>query len=198
MDPAGEILGFLTLAGPFWAILVLLAIGAGAAFFISKRIGNIRLRFLIAVAASMLVLVLPFADEIAGRLALSRLCDAEAGTKVYEIVALPKSYWDARGSPRFIRRDGSIDEAILPGYMAKVTNQRAHQFFPIDRFRFAYQATGGSRVLGEFIDFRFAGGWITRNFSIAPSAGASCDLRLRLSPPLSERVFRLERTLSPT
>ena len=189
MKSVDEFLGLLTVAGPFWLIPVLLAIGAGVALLVIKQIGSARLRLPIAFVVTVLVLALPFADEIAGRVALRRLCGAEAGTKIYEVLTLPSSLWDARGVPRFIRRDGSIDEAILPGYTAKVTNERADQLFPIFRFRFAYQAAGGDKVLGEFIDFRFSGGWLARNLSVAPGVGASCDLSLGRNPVLSERVF---------
>lgn len=190
MKTANEILGFFALAGPFWLLLILLVIGTGAALLVAKRIDKIKLRVPIAIAIATLVVVAPFADEIAGRFALSRLCEAEAGTKVYEVVALPKSFWDLQGAPRFIERNGSIDEAILPNYTAVVTNQRANQLFPIDKFRFAYQTTSGDKVLGEFIDFRFSGGWITRNLSIAPGGGSSCDLPRGRNAALSEKVFK--------
>lgn len=190
MKLINEILGFVTLAAPLWLILILLIIGVGAATVVVRRVAGHKLKLVIGILLAALIVVLPFADELAGRLILSDLCNSEAGISVYETVVLPSKYWDAEGKPTFERRDGSIDKAILPGYSSTVTNQRIDGLFPIFRFRYAYRQERNNKILGEFVDFRFPGGWIARNLSIAPASGASCELRESSNARLIDQIFR--------
>lgn len=189
MKFVNEILGFVTLTAPLWLILILLVVGVAVALIVVRRVVGHKLRLVIGILLAALIVVLPFADEFAGRLVLSGLCNSEAGISVYETVALPREYWDAKGNPKFERRDGSIDKTVLPGYSAMVTNQRIDSLFPIFRFRFAYQLDSNKKILGEFVDFRYSGGWIVRSLSIAPASGASCNRRESPDARLIMQIF---------
>ena len=171
------LLGFAVLTGPLWLIVLLLIFGIWLAFKIAKRFTSAPTKVAAGIGIVAVVLILPFADEIAGRVYLNYLCATEAGVKVYHTVELPAEYWDAEGRARFIIREGYLDfdESMLGNqFFRKSSSQLRSTFFGIDRDSYQLVDRAAQSVLGEDINFRHRGGWISRNLSPHVSA-ISCD-----------------------
>ncbi|MCK7498074.1 MAG: hypothetical protein MZW92_50730 [Comamonadaceae bacterium] len=91
MELFNELLGFAVLTGPLWLILLLLAATIWVASKVSRRFTPGRSRLVAGAGIALLVFLLPFADEIAGRIYFNYLCATQAGVKVYQTVELPGS-----------------------------------------------------------------------------------------------------------
>jgi hypothetical protein len=186
-----ELLGFVVLTGPLWLILILLPIAIWIAVQVAKRFKRGSAKLGIGLLVFLLVFLVPFGDEIAGRIYFSYLCATEAGVKVYQTVELPAEYWDERGKPKFIKGIGALDTAILINYDTDITLEKYPSFFRIEKFRFRYVEKQDGKMLGEVTDFHYFGGWITQNFNPAPGGGASCDRpELRDSKAILLSIFR--------
>jgi len=165
------------LTGPLWITAVLVLIAIAVAGLVASSVKRRPIKILVGVGIFLAVLFLPYADEIAGRIYLSRLCDTEAGVRVYHSVELPREYWDEEGKPNFTRAYGLVDMSLLPNRFEwrKVTEQYVNStFLRIEKWRWELVDKATNKVLGENIDFMRHFGWINQ-FSTAPNVGHSCD-----------------------
>jgi len=120
-------------------------------------------------AVFLLALLLPFGDEIAGRVYFNHLCETEAGAKVYQTIELPAEYWDQDGKPTFY--NGAMNNDV-PSYAFKrlgiavsLESRDRHRSFHIDQFGATIKDKKTDTVISEFTGFRYWGGWIARSFS---------------------------------
>mgnify|MGYP001612084563 CR=1 FL=1 len=151
------LLGFAVLTGPLWLILILLPVSIWIAAKFAGGLGIF-----------LLVFLLPFADEIAGRIYFNTLCATQAGVKVYQTVELPAEYWDEQGKAKFIIREGYLDfnESILGNQFFRKSSLQSHSnFFRINRDSYQLVDRRTQSVVGEDVTFRYWGGWIARNLS---------------------------------
>lgn len=162
-----EILGFAVLTGPLWLILILLVASFWIARKISKRFKRRSTQIVSGIGVFLLIFLVPFGDEIAGRIYLNHLCATEAGVKVYQTVELPADYWGARGNPKFyfnsdkfgktryIFPDKTIEE---PRLLQRESDSRYSRFLYVHK-RVSYLTESDSgKTVGEIIRFRFWGG----------------------------------------
>lgn len=179
-----ELLGFIVLSGPLLLILLWLPVSLWIAFKVSKRFTQPGKKLAVGISLFILTLLLPFADEIIGRIYFNHLCTTQAGVKVYQTVELPAEYWDGEGRARFY---ASFDSLLGDTYSVKYKQGSRAPFFNIDHAGYVYSNGQSGQVLGEAIDFRHWGGWIRRNFSPSESA-TSC---LNYSDPSNRLIDRI-------
>ena len=114
MDLINVLLGFAVLSSPLWLILILLPVSVWIALKTSKRFKTISAKLASALSVFLLVFLVLFADEIVGKKYLDHLCATEAGVNVYQTVELPAEYWDEKGRPRYLAKNGFVEMNLLP------------------------------------------------------------------------------------
>jgi hypothetical protein len=179
------LLGFAVLTGPLWLIALLLIFGIWLGFQVAKRFTSSAAKAAAGIGTVALVLILPFADEIAGRVYLSHLCATKAGVKVYHTVELPAEYWDENGRRRFKVYEGDnhttmflLDSSVRedPRFEYSMFVEPYRSLFSIERTGFRLRDRTSRKVFGEVVRFMYWGGWIRRNFSPHNSA-TSCEMK---------------------
>lgn len=162
----GPFIGFLVLLGPLVFVVLWLPLCLWIARKVAKRFTGGRARWASGAATFFVVLLLPFADSIAGRIYFNHLCSTEAGVKVYRTVELPAEYWDWQGNPKFYKENGDLDHGKLGNRFAEPHVIEPYPtFFRVDRMRMQLVENYSHDVLGEVIDFMYWGGWASRNLS---------------------------------
>lgn len=182
MNFLSALLGFAVLTGPLWLILIVLAIAIWIAVKVAKRFERRSIKIAIGLLVFLLVFFVPFADEIAGKFYLSRLCATEAGVKVYQMVELPAEYWDERGKPK-LRKFKSSTPGIIslvgikePFWEESSFTEPYSSLFHIEKAGFRLREINSKTIVGEVVYFRNWGGWLARNLSPHRSA-TSCELK---------------------
>jgi len=177
--------GFAVLTGPLWLILLTLLLGIGIAIVLVKRLKQKPAKFVGAIGVFVILFLLLFGDEIAGRIYLSYLCSTEAGVKVYQTVELPKEYWDEEGRAKFRVYEGDNHKTMFLIGTAKFEDTRFEysmyaepfsSFFHIDKTGFRLRERESRKILGEVLYFRYWHGWLARNLSPDRSA-TSCVMK---------------------
>lgn len=186
-----ELLGFAVLTGPLWLILILLPICIWLAVKISKRFKPGATRIAGGVGIFLLLFLLPFGDEIAGKVYFSYLCSTQAGVKVHQTVELPVEYWDEQGRPKFY--DEKNGNFTLDGYRVEYATGIYSSFFHVDNAGYKRVDGRSGQVLGEVTDFRYWGGWMRRNLSSHNTAN-SCDDRKERSNSLIKQIFKQRKS----
>ena len=178
------LLGLVVLTSPLFLIIAWLPISIWLTRKLVKWIGfkNGAVRLAAGLFGFVLVFMLPFADEIAGRVYFNHLCATEAGVKVYKTVELPAEYWDEKGKPKFyVDWDSHLGKKYPLLYKAGTYSSVLY----IDNAGYKFVDKQSGQVLGEAVDFRYWGGWIARNFSPHNTA-TSCEL----SDNLINNIFK--------
>lgn len=177
MDLLKELLGFMVLTGPLLLILVWLPIAIWLARKLVKRFEKRSIKLGGGLLIFLLIFLVPFADEIAGRIYLSYLCATEAGVRVYQTVELPAEYWDEEGRMRFLKSNGDIDQVLLEWKFEwhSVSEPYSTTLIKVDRKHWQFRDSDTQNILAERTSFWWHGGWL-ENFSLAPTRGASCPL----------------------
>ena len=171
MKLLNELLGFVVLTGPLFLILAWLPVCIWIAVKVAKRFPRRGAKLTGGLGIFLLLFFLPFADEVAGRIYLNRLCATEAGVKVYQTVVLPAEYWDERGRPRFFKANGDLDKTVLGQRFGEPALTKPYSsIFRIDERHQQLVDNNTRQILGEVINFMYWGGWVTRNFSPHKSA----------------------------
>ncbi|MDH5191907.1 MAG: hypothetical protein OEW89_11750 [Gammaproteobacteria bacterium] len=175
MEWLNEILGFVVLSGPLVVLVIWLPVSLLIAVKLGKRFRGAGIKVIGGLVIFAIAFILPFADEIAGRVYLNYLCETKAGVKVYQTVELPAEYWDEDGRPKFIQGIGSLDTSVLSKYMTDFKNEKYSSLFDIKKFRFWYSEKESGKVVAEVNDFHYVGGWIIKNFTPNGASGEKCQ-----------------------
>lgn len=83
---------------------------------------------------------------------LKTICEKEGGIRVYKTVELPPEYFTPDGSPKFVKPNGDLDEAMLGGqykYISESSDSYSHHFTQVSRFRDAIVDKRTNLVLAE-------------------------------------------------
>ena len=154
-------LGLVLLA---MAIAYLLMVLVGS-YFVTRRLRTRSLRWFSQIIVIVLLLALPFTDEMVGRLYFNHLCKTSAGLEVHETVDLEPKFYDKNGSPKFIDSEGAFDSSVFNGrYEFKTQSQynyvnfvrmRKRTYLIIDKVR--------GRILGTYTNYFYFGGWLVNN-----------------------------------
>ena len=207
-----DIIGLAVLTSPLFLIVPWLVVAVLVAVK-AAQLPKMRVAKLAAGAATLVVVfLLPFADEIAGRIYLKHLCSTEAGVRVYQTVELPEEYWDAQGKPKFYVNQYDHnklryifpDKTIIGAPQLQYTRGTTpySDLFNIEKNVLQIADRQNNRVIGEYILFMYWGGWVARNFSPHITA-ASCELKdmdgwaLHLFKPVSSAIKGARLDISP-
>jgi len=185
-----QLLGFITLTSPLFLIVLWVPVCIALAVWIGRKFikkGKL-LKIVVGTLIFMVLLILPVADEIAGRIYFNHLCETEAGAKVYQTIELPAEYWDADGKPTFYKGANNND---VPSYtferlgitITAKRNQR-QRWFHINQSGTIYTSKTTGQRLSEVVRFGYGGGWIARemtphNFAITCGLANSYDDLIR-------------------
>lgn len=169
-----ELLGFAVLTGPLWLILILLPVSIWIALKLVKRFKQRSTRIAGGVGIFLLVFLVPFSDEIAGRIYLSHLCATEAGVKVYQTVELPAEYWDEGGRAKFFNQYGNLDHDLWVKVLDESGGhvERYSSVFSIDKDTSPVKQRTSQMMLAEVTTFRYWGGWMRQNLSPSNTANS--------------------------
>jgi hypothetical protein len=172
MNLIDQILGLAVLTSPLWLFVLLLIASVWIGFKVSNRFRSGTAKAAAGLGVATLVLVVPFGDEIVGRLYLDHLCATEGGAKVYRTVKLPPEYWDESGQPKFFNRFGSLDRDLWLSKLDEKANRsnRYSSLFAIDKDTSLIKDKSDGNVIAELTQFLYWGGWIRRNLTPHNSA----------------------------
>jgi len=190
MELINELLGFAVLSGPLWLIVILLPVSIWVAVKVAKHFKSIGARLASGLSIFLLVFLMPFGDEIVGKMYLDHLCATEAGVKVYQAVELPEEYWDEAGEPIFF--DSKNGNFTLDGYRIDYKKSVYSPFFHIDNSGYSRVNKTSGQVLGEVTGFMYWGGWLRRNFSFHNTANI-CDRSREYSRSLVKQIFKRKK-----
>jgi hypothetical protein len=169
-------LGFIVLTSPLFLIVLWVPVCLVLAIWVSKKLINraLLLKIVGGFAVFFVALVLPVADEIAGRVYFYHLCETEAGAKVYQTIELPAECWDEQGRPLFY--EGAINNDIPSNAFEKVkvdvivNSKKVGRLFRIQQIGVTFTDKESGNVLSELTWFMYWGGWLARNFTPHNSA----------------------------
>jgi len=166
-----ELLGFAALSAGYLLLLAWLPVAIWIAVKLTKRFKSRATKIAGGVGLFLLFFVLPFGDEIAGRMYFNYLCATQAGVKVYQTVELPAEYWDEAGRARYLKPNGDLDNAVLGGRFSEPAAKNMHSSaLGIDKYRHQVVDNSTQQTLGEVINFLHWGGWMSRTLNPHPSA----------------------------
>ena len=156
-------LGVLLLAMAAGYLLIITVVTALATRFIKKPHWRWVSRGLLLVV----LLFLPFADQIIGRIYFNHLCDTEAGLHVYQTVELGPKFYHEDGSPRFMDSKGKLDSSVFNGRyeFKKESLDRYVEIVVIEKRIHSIIDTTTGTALGSFTQFTYRGGWLNNYFS---------------------------------
>lgn len=192
MELLNLLLGFAVLSGPLWLILILLPVSIWFAVKVAKRFKQRSAKLGIGLLVFLLVILAPFADEIAGKIYFNRLCATTAGVKVYQVVELPAEYWDEQGRTKFIDEKAGgflLGKEYPPEYKTGTYST----FFHVDNAGYKRVDGRSGQVLGEVTDFRYWGGWMRRNLSPSNTA-TRCEGGVERSNSLIKQIFKPKKS----
>ena len=187
-----NILGLIAMTSPLFLIVLWVPVCIALVVLVGRKF--IRAGFLIKIAISsvifLVLLILPVADEIAGRIYFNHLCETEAGVKVYQIIELPAEYWNEDGSPKFY--DDSNANFTLPVNHFEWESRKEKYLFHVERNDYLMKEQATGIELNERTLFRYWGGWISRNLS-SHNTAVSCGSDLVSYSNYVSQIFKPEK-----
>lgn len=186
-----DLFGFAALSAGYLLLLAWLPVAIWIAVKLAKRFKSRATKIAGGVGLFLLFFVLPFGDEIAGRMYFNYLCATQAGVKVYQTVDLPAEYWDEAGKPKFY--DEKNGNFRLEGYRIEYATGTYSPSLHIDNAGYKRIDKQSGQVLGEETDFRYWGGWMERSFSLHNTA-TSCKGGLERSSNLIKQIFKPKKS----
>lgn len=140
---------------------------------VSRKFAKKRAKLITGILMTLIFILIPTGDEIAGRIYFNHLCETEAEAKVYQTIELPAEYWDKDGKPKFY-----VNWADNLGrkYPLIYEHGEFSSLFGIENAGFEFVDKGSGSALGKVVNFRYWGGWLRRNFSPHNTAD-SCEVK---------------------
>lgn len=135
------------------------------------------------VAIAVLVLI-PSWDIVPGQLYFQRLCETEAGVKVFKKVEVDQSYFKSDGTPD--------DKKLIERYaQPDHFDRKFSSIFHIAKSESSIQDKQTGEVLGTATDFSYRGGWLT-TLVLVDAAGISCPAypRFGVHTVIWQEVFK--------
>lgn len=166
-----DIIGLAVLTSPLFLVVPWLVVAVLVAVKVSQLPKMGIVKFVAGAGTFVLVFLLPFADDIAGRIYFNHLCSTEAGVKVYQTVELPAEYWDAQGKPKFFKENGDLNHSLLMNRFGEPSTTNSYSaIFGIDESHQQLVDNSNQKTLGEVITFMYWGGWVSRDISLHNTA----------------------------
>ncbi|MDD5385393.1 MAG: hypothetical protein PHG89_11005 [Gallionella sp.] len=169
------------------AVIVSLYFYVRLAMWVAKKLADKRegkqWKWGVRAGVTLVFVLIPTGDSIVGHLYLNHLCSTEAGVKVYQTVELPAEYWDGQGKLK--KEEFRLGEKYPLKYMSGAYFSALH--VENSGYQLTEKETG--KTMGEVVDFRYWGGWLTRNFSPHNTA-TSCDNQRGRFDELVGNIFK--------
>lgn len=174
-----EMLGFVVLSLAVLVPVLIVTLGGIAAWLVARRMKTTRTKWGGGLIAALIVILVPTWDEMVGRLYFKYLCATEGQVKVYQRVELPEEYWNADGTPTFIKPNGDVEKEMLGHQFEFITRPReVSGAFRIQSLDFIVIDKSSQNRLGEYSSLGFFGGWL-RNSTALHVTGTRCPNRPR-------------------
>ena len=161
-----ELFGFFILTAPLFLIISWILICIVLGIFTSRKLlknRTVPTKTLAGVLVFLLGLVIPVADEIAGRIYYTNLCEEEAGVKVYKTILLSADNWDENGRPIFYDdKNGNLN---LPINTVEWQSKEEEFALNVVKTTSLMKEKVSGKTLNERILFIYSGGWVSRNFT---------------------------------
>lgn len=165
-------------------ILVLAAVYLLIAYKVTKKIKP----WWGKIAAIAIFLLIPTADAVYGRIKFDRMCESEAGLKIYRVVEGVEGFYDPTSSPyegwikkygyRFIEGNALNGKDARMVHLPDGTIRLETGITPISKYAYEEKKSdlseiyyrvdqrvrvrGTDEILGEQINITYAGGWFNR------------------------------------
>ncbi|MDH5191908.1 MAG: hypothetical protein OEW89_11755 [Gammaproteobacteria bacterium] len=183
MEWLTEILGFVVLTGPLAALVIWLPVSLLIAVKLGKRFQGAGVKFIGGLVIFGVAFLLPFADEIAGRVYFNYLCNSEGGSKIYKSVEVGREYFllpgeiDMNTAGRLPAKGGELNMNKLKEKYSFITNStKISSLFRIQKRVVIVKDNLSDEVMGENINFLYFRGWLINSTSPHVS-GKSCPTR---------------------
>lgn len=157
---------------------------AAIAWAIIKRLPSKKVKW----AATVIFVLIPTWDEVAGRIYFEYLCATEAGVKVHQTVELPAEYWDEQGKPKFYdEKNGNF--YLSKDYPTELKIEKNYSFLYIDKLVTHLRDQKKDKLFSERVSYMHWGGWIRRNLSPHNTA-TSCSNNLEQYGNFIKQTFK--------
>lgn len=182
--------------------LVVFGIYIGIALFCIKKVKGKKQKIFV----SLIFILIPTADVIAGQIYFSYLCNTEAGQFVYKTVEVGDDYFLKTGEIDESRRGVYPDTyAIAKGgeinirkirekFDMPIGAEKSHlsDLFHITQWKYYIKIKNTDELLSESIAFNYKGGWVENIYNM--SSGKLCPSRgLFNSKSLMQATFKLKK-----
>lgn len=141
--------------------LAYIALAAWIAYRVAKHFTSIIARVGAGCAIAIALLLIPFADVIVGRIKFDRLCEQEAGFKVFRVVQLDSKYLRPDGRPKIEWSEERRDYEIGGIYAIDHSSEEVFNWPRIEKSVAVIRNKENGEVLGQRVNFRYWGGWLT-------------------------------------
>jgi hypothetical protein len=170
-----ELLGFVVLTGPLFLLLIWLPIAIWLANKFAGRFKHSAAKITTGIIIFSLLFLLPFVDEIIGKIYLKHLCTTERSAEVFQTVGLPVEYWDEAGIATFINARGVLDAHIFGNrfHWNRVREPYIEGFIKIEKWHWQLEDKKTQKILGGNISFSRQYGWLSQ-FYPGPVGSEGC------------------------
>jgi len=177
-----DIIGLAVLSSPLFLVIPWLIVAVWAAVKTSQPRKSAVAKLAVGAGTLVVVFLLPFTDDIAGRIYFNHLCKTDAGAKVYQTIELPAKYWDENGKPKFYdERTGNM--TITLSQYADISSSINIRSFGIEEHQSTLLDKTTHQKISDNPWFLYWGGWIRKTFSLHNTAlhcGGESDLVRKL------------------
>jgi hypothetical protein len=153
------------------------------AFKVAKRFKSGGAKVAVGLGVVALVLIVPFGDEIAGRIYFSYLCETEGGSKIYQTVEIGKEYIllsgeiDANTAGRLPVKGGELNlNKLKEKYSFETDSVKFSRLFRIERDVKTIRVAQSGKTLASDANLFYFGGWLV-NATSPHVSGKSCPAR---------------------
>jgi hypothetical protein len=169
-----ELMAFLVLSLPILAGLLIVVL----AFFVARAVarrkaGSERRKTIAGLVAALIVILIPFWDEGAGRLYFHYLCSTEGGVKVNKQIELPAEYWNSDGSQKFFPPAKHGTDMLFKHHLEYRSDVMRKRLFNVTEYTDILLDRSTGDIAGSYSWFLYFGGWLVNVTSLDVKA-TSC------------------------
>lgn len=184
-----ELTGFAVLSLWILVPLVLLIVGAVVVWVAVSRTKTARRKLAAGLVTTLVVVLIPTWDEIAGRAYFRYLCDANGGTRIYKRVTLAADYRGIQfpSAPWLYKK--------LPLATSYPYGVESIEDVPGPaRIYYVRETVRDSRtgeILATATNYFYRGGWFENAVSLQGAGGGSCGVDAEYFKKLLEATFEI-------
>lgn len=187
-----DIVGLLiVIAAPFFYLYAIIK----ASRFVLSKIKDTKKKALVLVFCIAFSVLLPFIDEIIGRIYFVYLCRSQGGAVIYKKIELGKEYFQKDGTPKFITEKGELNVEMLNNKYI-VNRDFDSSYVPslnIARRQYEVIETGTMEKIGRHTSFVYFRGWLI-NFPGPGLSSKSCSGNIGFYQNFIKQIFIKKET----